>query len=221
MRLGPETFIKCDAAFNHWSPVIWEGFPTLNRESKVRGHLKQNPKGPRPSSTRIGEKYYDSLFIFVHFTRFLKWCRSNYHLRTKLRKNNVFSHVCLFTGRGSTWPLPMNLIIQGLALAPACLPYRDQFAQPCPPASDIWWSSLETCSNVFKWGSPGADICWLATEAWTVDQQVTRVLLECFPVQVLFLHLSWAEVTHKFFFFVIYLVIFHGSLHRKYSFRSS
>ena len=36
-------------------------------------------------------------------------------------------------------------------------PYSD------PPCSDIWWPSLETCSNLFTWGSlpPCTDIWWL------------------------------------------------------------
>ena len=38
------------------------------------------------------------------------------------------------------------------------------------PARDIWWSSLETCSNLFASGpSPGADICWLLNHVWSAQ----------------------------------------------------
>ena len=52
-------------------------------------------------------------------------------------------------------------------------------------AGDIWWPSLETCSN---FGVPHADICWLLRQLRLV-QAGGRILLECFLV-VIFIHLK-------------------------------
>ena len=35
------------------------------------------------------------------------------------------------------------------------------------PASDIWWSLLETCSNLFTSDPTGADIWWLLKHVWS------------------------------------------------------
>ena len=40
-----------------------------------------------------------------------------------------------------------------------------------PPSSAIWWQRLETCSNLFTWGSP--------LHSWHLVATV-RILLECF-----------------------------------------
>ena len=56
---------------------------------------------------------------------------------------------------------------------------------PTPPlATGIWWSSLETCSNLFTWG-PTFNWYWhlvAATETRTVGKRAVRLLLECFLV---------------------------------------
>ena len=50
-----------------------------------------------------------------------------------------------------------------------------------PPASDIWWPRLVTCLNLFTWGPPSQ---WhlVVTEACTVGNQTTLILLECFLI---------------------------------------
>ena len=55
---------------------------------------------------------------------------------------------------------------------------------PLPPATDIWYSTLETCSNLFNWGTPPLQEWFLvaATEASTVCKRAVRILLECFLV---------------------------------------
>ena len=83
----------------------------------------------------------------------------NHHLyRTpmKLRIGNVFTRVCpwvsLFVHRWvPIWPLPMinwTKLYRALDIRPRTHP------KPSPPASDIWWPSLETCSNLFISGCP-------------------------------------------------------------------
>ena len=47
-----------------------------------------------------------------------------------------------------------------------------------PPASDIWWLSLETWSHLFTWGPPNQ--YWhLMAEAHTVGKRAVYILLEC------------------------------------------
>ena len=46
--------------------------------------------------------------------------------------------------------------------------------KPQPPlASDIWWSSLKTCSNLFIWGHPQNNIWWWSlvwfTNVWYIS----------------------------------------------------
>ena len=38
-------------------------------------------------------------------------------------------------------------------------------------SSDIWWQQLETCSNLFTWGPPGANIWWLLKPIWSTSGQ--------------------------------------------------
>ena len=50
-----------------------------------------------------------------------------------------------------------------------------------PPVSDIWWPSMETCSNLFILGSPtSVHILWWST--YSLRKQAVRILLECFLV---------------------------------------
>ena len=46
----------------------------------------------------------------------------------------------------------------------------------------IWWSSLETCSNLFTWGSTPPNWYWhlvVATETCTVGKRAVPILLGC------------------------------------------
>ena len=59
---------------------------------------------------------------------------------------------------------------------------------PCPPyrnlpGSDICWSRLETCSNLFNRGPPPrADTWWLLKYVRTVGKRAVHILLDCFLV---------------------------------------
>ena len=53
-----------------------------------------------------------------------------------------------------------------------------------PPASDTWWSTSKTCSNLFTW-YPTPNHYWhlvVSTEARTVGKWAVHILLECFLV---------------------------------------
>ena len=59
--------------------------------------------------------------------------------------------------------------------------------QTLPPDSGIWWSSLETCSNLFTWGdalSTSTDIYW-PPKTRKVGKWVVRILLECFSLIIM------------------------------------
>ena len=81
-------------------------------------------------------------------------CEHFYHPPTKLREGNVFNHFHLFTGGAN-----VSITHDTLDLTVQCHP---QSKAP-PPASDNWWPSLETCSNLFTWETPSpttTDIWW-------------------------------------------------------------
>ena len=63
-------------------------------------------------------------------------CLYNYRPPTKLREGNVFSRICLS---------------RGVDIGTALHPPPPDMGPPGPgsPASDIWWPSLEICSNLF------------------------------------------------------------------------
>ena len=75
---------------------------------------------------------------------------------------NVFTGVCLFNHDA------LDLTVQ----------------DPLLPATDIWWLTLEICSNLFAWGPPSRVTSGVvvATEARTVCKRAIRILLECFLV---------------------------------------
>ena len=54
-------------------------------------------------------------------------------------------------------PLIIPDIIPGI---PRPLNIRPGTPSPEPPATDIWWEMLETCSNLFTWGLPRSGIWW-------------------------------------------------------------
>ena len=78
---------------------------------------------------------------------------NNYHLPRELWEGNVFSHMCLVClSRGDPmWPLPMMHWISPYRDGLPVPPYRNPMAPA--PVSDIWWSGLETCSNLLTWGT--------------------------------------------------------------------
>ena len=49
-----------------------------------------------------------------------------------------------------------------------------------PPGSHIYWPRLETCSTLFTWRSPGADIWWQLKYIHTIGKRAVCILLECF-----------------------------------------
>ena len=71
------------------------------------------------------------------------------------------------------------------------IPWKGQVGYPSPdirsggpPASDIWWLSLETCSNLFTWTPSPEQHLVVATEyeGCTVSRWVVCILLEWFLV---------------------------------------
>ena len=89
-----------------------------------------------------------------------KWQYNFYHPPKKLQEGNVFSLFCL-----------------------SVIPPTTQTSYIGPPTSDIWWPSLETCSNFFI-GPHCRDTQWywhlVVIEALMVGRQIVRILLECF-----------------------------------------
>ena len=80
-----------------------------------------------------------------------------YRPSTKLREGNTFNRVCpWFCPGGPMWPLTM-VHWASLYTAP---PFSSDMIPHWTPASDIWWPSLEICSNLFTSGRTptGADI---------------------------------------------------------------
>ena len=104
-----------------------------------------------------------SVTVFFIFTTHQRSCG-------KLKFSVV--HVCLCWG-GLMWPSPMmywtSLYIDPNPLTPALslghetslytdpsgpTPWTWGITLQAPPASDIWWQRLDTCSNMFTWGLP-------------------------------------------------------------------
>ena len=123
------------------------------------------------------------------------WGLTFYRLPTKWREGNVFVRVYLSTGGHVTITHDaLDLTIQDPppGLGSGSDPSRHgisrptQLPQTCdllalPPVSDIWWPSMETCSNLFILGSPtSVHILWWST--YSLRKQAVRILLECFLV---------------------------------------
>ena len=73
-----------------------------------------------------------------------------------------------------------------LPLLPPTLTPDIRHGDLLPPAIDICWSSLETCSNLFTWG-PTPHWYWhlvVATETPTVGKRAVHILLECCLIYV-------------------------------------
>ena len=107
----------------------------------------------------------------------------------------MFSIVSVYRGgRGLMWPSPMMHWTSPCRepLTPASPPPRtwNLTAQSSPGfhglgtrtgtphGTDIWWSRVETCSNLFTWDPPPSN----GTEAHTVGKRAVRILLEYFLV---------------------------------------
>ena len=89
--------------------------------------------------------------------------------KVKFSLVSVCLFVCLFT-------LGMDILMwpPSLAIRHATPSFSPFFA------SDIWWPSLDTCSNLFAWGPQWY---WhLVTEARSVRKRAVRILLEGFLV---------------------------------------
>ena len=100
---------------------------------------------------------------------------ASYHPPAKLREGNIFTRVCLSVPRGSLYWTSWD---------PSPSFRTWDFMEP--PASDIWWSKLEICSNLFNWGAPPTQKLkyggyWSSTYAvgYSQCQRAVRILLEC------------------------------------------
>ena len=104
------------------------------------------------------------------------WCIEPHHPKgmwshctgTPLPPPKSHKHGPHCTGTLQLWlqnPRIWDLTVQGSPLGPTPLDIfkLDQLGPPNTgtPGSDIWWSILETCSNLFIWGPFDADIWWL------------------------------------------------------------
>ena len=112
--------------------------------------------------------------LLLHFYRSLK----------KLHEGKAFSHVYLsIQGWGCCmWPSPM-MDLTSLYKA--------------PPASDIWWPRLETCSNLFTWKHPPPPALLLTSGGYcsslgTVSNRVVCILLECLLVHLKVYTFQWS-----------------------------
>ena len=115
--------------------------------------------------------------------------------QTKLQRGNVFTSVCLLKwgsicthylwciGRHCTGPPALPLRHQTIRYGTAW-PWHPGHQTwdhgPWLPANDIWWPSLENCSNLFIWGPH-----WyghLAAQVRTVGKRAACILLKCLLV---------------------------------------
>ena len=63
----------------------------------------------------------------------------------------------------------------------------DLTVQNLPPVSDIWWLRLETCSNLFTWGTLPPPTCrclWWLLKHYDQRKRAVRILLDCFLVRI-------------------------------------
>ena len=95
------------------------------------------------------------------------------------------------TGIGSPWLqssrhqtcLPRTSHIKDCPGHQTCAPpHVAPFSLALPPATDIWWPSLDTFSKLYTWGLPRWYWHLVAIEARTVGKRAVRILLECFLV---------------------------------------
>ena len=123
-----------------------------------RIHAGQNPDNQMTHSVRLN---FDPFNLPINV---LNERHSTHYYRppTKLWECNVFTHVCLFIRGGSLcnhypWCIgPHCTTPSQPSQAPPPKISHHQIWDPLasPPTGDIWWPSLETCSNVFIWGRP-------------------------------------------------------------------
>ena len=143
-------------------------------------------------------KFWDSRGHSIGLTQILSVnvLSYNYRPQIRLREGNVFTGVCLFqSGVGVTsnasWdrshgrvPPPPPDTAPPPDIRPRDLPWTSDLETPFP-ASDSWWWSLETCSNLFIWRASPAQHLVVATEteAHMISKRVVCILLECFLVK--------------------------------------
>ena len=99
-----------------------------------------------------------------------------YRPPTKLLGGNVFTRICLFTRNNA-----LDLTVQPPGLSASSPPRYHTWEPPAPPLLiDIWWPSLETCSNLSTWGPTLLRQYWhLLAEASMLRKRVVHILLEC------------------------------------------
>ena len=116
--------------------------------------------------------------------------------------------------RAPPWPQPPGHGTSGtFTLAMTLVPWTWDLKGPLnmapvpPPASDIWWPSLETCSSLFTFPTR-ADIWWLFKQVWSVQvgstdptRMLSRWLCDCIISMcfhpVLSHKLQWKTLNNK------------------------
>ena len=96
------------------------------------------------------------------------------YYRPKLRQGNVFIHICSsvsYSVQGSHVTISHDAL-DTLYKAPKHQTWEPPALAP-PPVSDIWWPSLETCSNMFTSRSllTSTDIYWQSTHVRLASAQ--------------------------------------------------
>ena len=125
---------------------------------------------PRKIALKI--LYHCSLHSCFHTPTTLLNCFTVITARKRSCGKAMFSQLSVILFRGRRWPLPMMHWNMGTC------------------TTDIWWSSLDTCSNLFTWGpnTPLPPAVVISTGghwnmySWQADGRHPTGMLSCFYV---------------------------------------
>ena len=121
------------------------------------------------SQRSCGKVMFSVMFLSVQYDRY-SW-----------RNRLVPSPLHGATGIGSPWLQFSLLLISRTALdiRHVPLPHVALFSLALPPATDIWWPSLETFSNLFTWGLVLTSGSHWSTYSWQAGGTHPTGLLSC------------------------------------------
>ena len=127
----------------------WRNPPPPDRDPPPHPVWTESQTGVKTLPFR-NNKHQENFRFPFRFGR-CEWTLSvhSYHPPAKAREGNVFTGVCHYVGGipGLMSGEEVGSMGPGIPTHPPDLGYPPQ-----PPATVIWWSSLETCSNLFTWG---------------------------------------------------------------------
>ena len=120
--------------------------------------------------------YYLSLYYVVKHKRLCGYRIISAHQRSCGKVMFSLMSVCLSVHRRQGLHVTITHDVLDIIVQPSPHPLgiRPWPLKPQPPpASDIWWSSLKTCSNLFIWGHPQNNIWWWShvwfTNGWYIS----------------------------------------------------